>query len=233
VVASIFVNPLQFAPNEDFATYPRTLDQDCALLASGGCDLVFAPSPQEMYPQAQTYTVTPPAALVDTLEGAFRPGFFTGVSTVVLKLFNIVQPRAAVFGKKDYQQLLVIEKMVQQLCLPIEILRAETVRTPEGLALSSRNGYLSEAERQEATQLSAVLRQVAEHLRSGLRDWPALERTALESLRRRGWQPDYIAIRRRTDLGPPEGDAALVILGAAKIGTTRLIDNLELDKLEP
>jgi pantoate--beta-alanine ligase len=227
VVASIFVNPLQFAPNEDFATYPRTLDQDCELLASGGCDVVFAPTPQEMYPQAQTYTVTPPASLADTLEGAFRPGFFTGVCTVVLKLFNIVQPRAAVFGKKDYQQLLVIENMVRELCLPIDILRGETIRTPEGLALSSRNGYLNEAERKEATQLSAALSMVAGELRSGLADHPQIERVALESLSRRGWRPDYIAVRRRTDLGLPTSEAELVVLGAAKIGETRLIDNLE------
>jgi len=228
VVASIFVNPLQFAPNEDFATYPRTLDQDCELLAGGGCDVVFAPSPQEMYPQAQTYTVAPPAGLADTLEGAFRPGFFTGVCTVVLKLFNIVQPRAAVFGKKDYQQLLVIENMVREFCLPIDILRGETIRTAEGLALSSRNGYLNAAQRQEATQLSAALRAVAAELRAGLADHPQIERVALESLSRRGWRPDYIAVRRRVDLGLPTPEAELVVLGAAKIGVTRLIDNLEL-----
>lgn len=228
VVASVFVNPLQFAPHEDFATYPRTLEQDCELLKSGGCDVVFAPSPQEMYPQAQTYTVAPPAALADTLEGAFRPGFFTGVCTVVLKLFNIVAPRAAVFGKKDYQQLLVVENMVREFNLPIDIIRAETVRTADGLALSSRNGYLSEAERQQATQLSAALRTVAEGLRAGHRDWPQLEHAAMEALRLGGWRPDYVAVRRRADLGAPAPDSALVVLGAAKIGATRLIDNLEL-----
>jgi pantoate--beta-alanine ligase len=228
VVASIFVNPLQFAPHEDFATYPRTLERDCELLSSGGCDVVFAPSPREMYPQAQTYTVAPPAALADTLEGAFRPGFFTGVCTVVLKLFNIVQPRAAVFGKKDYQQLLVVENMVRQLFLPIEILRGETIRTNEGLALSSRNGYLDEAQRDEATQLSASLRMVAEEVRAGLGDWARIEHAALDSLRGRGWRPDYVAIRRRADLGPPEPQAELIVLGAATLGATRLIDNLEL-----
>jgi pantoate--beta-alanine ligase len=228
VVASVFVNPLQFAPHEDFATYPRTLDQDCDLLTRGGCDIVFAPSAQEMYPQAQGFTVAPPAALADTLEGAFRPGFFTGVCTVVLKLFNIVAPRAAVFGKKDYQQLLVVENMVREFNLPIDILRAETVRTTQGLALSSRNGYLNEAERQQAAQLSAALRTVAAELRAGRRDWPEIEQAALDSLRLRGWQPDYIAIRRQADLGPPTPDSALVVLGAAKISATRLIDNLEV-----
>lgn len=228
VVASVFVNPLQFAPHEDFATYPRSLNQDCELLNSGGCDVVFAPSPQEMYPQAQTCTVAPPAALADTLEGAFRPGFFTGVCTVVLKLFHIVEPRAAVFGKKDYQQLLVVENMVREFNLPIDIIRAETVRTAEGLALSSRNGYLNDTQRLEASRLSAALRTVADELRAGRRDWPRLERAALESLRLRGWRPDYIAIRRQADLGVPAPDSALVVLGAAKIAETRLIDNLEL-----
>jgi len=228
VVASVFVNPLQFAPHEDFATYPRTLDQDCQVLTSGGCDVVFAPSAQEMYPQAQAYTVAPPAALAETLEGAFRPGFFTGVCTVVLKLFNIVAPRAAVFGKKDYQQLLVVENMVREFNLPIDIIRAETVRTADGLALSSRNGYLNEDEQRQATQLSATLRRVAEGLRAGHRDWAELEHAATESLRLGGWRPDYIAIRRQTDLGAPAPDSALVVLGAAKLGPTRLIDNLEL-----
>src|SRR6202163_1166717 len=157
VVASIFVNPLQFAPHEDFAKYPRTLERDCELLAAGGCDIVFAPSEREVYPELQVYKVHPPARLADILEGHVRPGFFTGVCTVVLKLFNMVQPAAAVFGKKDYQQLLVVRSMVRQLALPIEIVAAETVRDASGLALSSRNGYLNDSQRAEAAQLHMAL----------------------------------------------------------------------------
>src|ERR1700733_949769 len=157
VVASIFVNRLQFAPHEDFATYPRTFERDCELLSAGGCDIVFAPSDGEVYPRAQDFTVHPPPALAGILEGQSRPGFFTGVCTVVLKFFNMVQPAAAVFGKKDYQQLLVVRNMVRQLALPIDIVPAETVRDPTGLALSSRNGYLGDAQRTEAAQLYAVL----------------------------------------------------------------------------
>jgi pantoate--beta-alanine ligase len=164
VVASIFVNPLQFAPHEDFGKYPRTLDSDCSLLAKGGCDIVFAPSALEMYPEAQEFKVHPPPAIGDILEGRSRPGFFTGVSTVVLKLFNIVQPTVSVFGKKDYQQLLVIRHLVRQFALPIEILAGETVREPGGLALSSRNGYLNDLERAQAVQLSAGLRFTAEQI---------------------------------------------------------------------
>lgn len=235
VAASIFVNPLQFAPHEDFASYPRTLDRDLELLTAGGCDLVFAPLDGEMYPEPQEYTVNPPERLAGILEGAVRPGFFTGVCTVVLKLFCLVEPRAAVFGKKDYQQLLVIQQMVRQLALPIEIVAAETVRDPSGLALSSRNGYLSEVERAEAPQLAAALRRVAEHARAGRTDWPVLEREAARFLSSRSWQPEYIAIRQRRDLAAPPTDPAappatsdLVVLGAAKLGATRLIDNIEI-----
>lgn len=228
VIASIFVNQLQFAPHEDFATYPRTLERDCELLSRGGCDIVFAPSVQEMYPEAQEYKVHPPAALADILEGSFRPGFFIGVCTVVLKLFGIVQPAAAVFGKKDYQQLLVIKNMVRQLALPMEIIPAETVRDVSGLALSSRNGYLNESQRIEAVRLSGALRQVANNVQSGRTDWQHLERSAFESLTARGWTPDYVAIRQRSDLRVPSEPAALVVLGAARLGGTRLIDNLEI-----
>jgi pantoate--beta-alanine ligase len=228
VVASIFVNPLQFAPREDFAKYPRTLERDCELLASGGCDVVFAPSAQEMYPEAQEYTVQPPPALADILEGSARPGFFTGVCTVVQKLFSIVQPNAAVFGKKDYQQLLLIAKMVQQFALPIEIVPAETVRDASGLALSSRNGYLNEPQRIEAAQLYTALRKLADELRSGRTDWTQLEGSALESLKARGWHPDYVAVRRRVDLSQPSNREPLIVLGAAKLGDTRLIDNMEV-----
>jgi pantoate--beta-alanine ligase len=229
VVASIFVNRLQFAPHEDFATYPRTLERDCELLRGAGCNFVFAPSEAELYPEPQAYTVQPPAALADILEGQFRPGFFTGVCTVVLKLFNCVQPRVAVFGKKDYQQLIVIRRMVAQLALPIEIAAGETTRAEDGLALSSRNGYLDAAQRGEAVALSHELEGIADALRQGRRDWPALEQAAMQSLAARGWQPDYVAIRRRADLALPASGDALVVLAAARLGATRLIDNLELD----
>jgi len=228
VVASIFVNQLQFAPQEDFAAYPRTLEHDCELLARGGCDLVFAPSSQEMYPDEQGYKVHPAPSLGDILEGAVRPGFFTGVCTVVLKLFNIVRPSAAVFGKKDYQQLRVIQRMVQQLALPVEIIEGETLRATDGLALSSRNGYLNAADKVEAAQLHRALRQVASEVRSGRDDWQQMELSAAESLRARGWQPDYVAIRNRADLGLPSVPASLVVLGAARLGSTRLIDNNEV-----
>ena len=167
VVASIFVNPLQFAPHEDFAKYPRTFERDCALLAGGGCDIVFAPEAREIYPEAQDFKVQPPAALAETLEGGVRPGFFTGVCTIVLKLFNIVRPNAAVFGKKDYQQLLVVSNMVRQFNLPIEIIAGETVREASGLALSSRNGYLNDEQRTEAAQLRVALLMAASAARAG------------------------------------------------------------------
>ena len=234
VVASIFVNRLQFAPHEDFDTYPRTFERDCDKLLGVGCNFVFAPNEAELYAQPQTYKVQPPGELADILEGHFRPGFFTGVCTVVLKLFNCVQPRIAVFGKKDYQQLMVIRQMVRQLALPIEIVAAETTRADDGLALSSRNGYLSEAQRTQAIELSRELRAVAAAVQSGSRDWSALEAAAMDTLRSRGWQPDYVAIRRQADLGTAasaESQALvepLVVLAAATLGATRLIDNLEI-----
>ena len=228
VVASIFVNRLQFLPHEDFDTYPRTLESDCKVLQGAGCDIVFAPSERELYPEPQGYKVHPPAELADILEGHFRPGFFTGVSTVVLKLFNCVQPAVAAFGKKDYQQLMVIRRMVRQLALPVEILAGETSRAGDGLALSSRNGYLSAAERAEAPRLAQVLRRTAEAIRSqGLAQAGALEAAAADELRANGWAPDYVAIRRREDLGTPQAGDALVVLAAARLGSTRLIDNLE------
>ena len=227
-VASIFVNRLQFAPHEDFDTYPRTLQADCAKLEAAGCDVVFAPSEKELYPEPQGFKVQPPPELADILEGHFRPGFFTGVCTVVLKLFNCVQPHAAVFGAKDYQQQMVIRRMVQQLALPIEIHTGETLRAPDGLALSSRNGYLSAAERLEAVQLSLALKAMAEALQKGERDIAALEGRAMKMLSDRGWKPDYMVARRRHDLQAPKAGDALVVLGAARLGTTRLIDNLEV-----
>ncbi len=229
VVASIFVNRLQFAPHEDFGNYPRTFERDCDLLRATGCDIVFAPSEAELYPEPQACTVQPPPALAGILEGEFRPGFFEGVCTVVLKLFNIVQPRMAVFGKKDYQQWLVIRNMVRQLALPIEIVGAETTRADDGLALSSRNGYLDTSQRDEATLLSQVLQGVAHQIKTGRRDGQALEAEALLALQARGWQPDYVAVRRRADLGPPGPGDPLVVLAAARLGGTRLIDNIEVD----
>ncbi|HXE51011.1 MAG TPA: pantoate--beta-alanine ligase [Ramlibacter sp.] len=232
VVASIFVNRLQFAPHEDFDTYPRTFERDCDLLRAAGCNLVFAPDEAQLYPEPQVFKVEPPAALANILEGHFRPGFFTGVCTVVLKLFNCVQPRVAVFGKKDYQQLMVIRRMVQQLALPIDVVAGETMRAQDGLALSSRNGYLDAAQRLEAVSLSRELNGVGVEVRRGRRDWSALEEAAMQSLAARGWQPDYVAIRRRADLGAPANDDPLVVLAAARIGATRLIDNLELDAIQ-
>ncbi len=227
VVASIFVNRLQFAPHEDFDTYPRTLARDCELLEAAGCDIVFAPSEAELYPEPQGYKVVPPAALADILEGHFRPGFFTGVCTVVHKLFNIVQPTLAVFGKKDYQQLMVIRRMVAQMALPIAIHGGETRRSAEGLALSSRNGYLSEAVKAEALRLSRTLKALIARWQAGERDLPAMEADAMQALRDAGWAPDYITLRRRVDLGPAVAGEPLVALGAARLGSTRLIDNLE------
>lgn len=230
VVASVFVNRLQFAPHEDFDRYPRTLARDAELLQGAGCDLLFAPDEAEMYPVAQGFKVQPPAALADILEGHFRPGFFTGVCTVVMKLFQIVQPGIALFGKKDYQQCMVVRSMVEQLNMPIQVIGGETVRAASGLALSSRNGYLSPAELEEAVALSAELRRVADALRGGRRDHAALEAAAVDALKARGWQPDYVAVRRRADLAEPAAgdDSPLVVLAAARLGNTRLIDNLEV-----
>jgi pantoate--beta-alanine ligase len=228
-VASIFVNRLQFLPHEDFDTYPRTWDSDCEKLRSAGCDLLFAPDEKALYPEPQTCKVHPDPALADILEGHFRPGFFIGVCTVVMKLFACVQPRFAVFGKKDYQQLMTIRHMVRQFALPIEIVGSETRRAEDGLALSSRNGYLSEAERAEAVQLSKALRTMADAVRSGERDLAAIEARAMRALEERGWKPDYLVLRRRTDLQAPAAGEPLVALAAARLGTTRLIDNLEID----
>lgn len=236
-VASVFVNRLQFAPHEDFDTYPRTLEADCAQLRAAGCDVVFAPSEREMYPEPQGFKVQPPAELADILEGHFRPGFFTGVCTVVMKLFQCVfseakGQRTAVFGLKDYQQQMVIRRMVKQFALPIDIVTGATERAADGLALSSRNGYLSEAERAEAVQLSLALRTLGRDALAaadGLpRHLPALEDRAMKALATRGWQPDYLTVRRREDLQPPQAGDALVVLGAARLGRTRLIDNLEI-----
>ncbi|MDT3678124.1 MAG: pantoate--beta-alanine ligase [Burkholderiaceae bacterium] len=246
VVASIFVNRLQFGPSEDFGRYPRTFERDCDALRAAGCDLVFAPDESELYPVPQTFRVATPAGLGDVLEGEFRPGFFEGVATVVLKLFGCVQPAVAVFGRKDYQQLLVVRKMVEQFALPIRILAGETSREVDGLAMSSRNGYLDAAQRTEAPALHRALLALVDRTRELARSRPsqplgdqavrvalqALEREAIDALHVRGWAPDYLAIRRRDDLAAPgSADLAqsesLVALGAARLGSTRLIDNIE------
>lgn len=233
VVASVFVNRLQFGPNEDFDSYPRTLKDDCEKLQANGVYCCFAPLEKEMYPQPQEYRVAPPHDLADMLEGEFRPGFFTGVTTVVLKLFSCVQPRVAVFGKKDYQQLMIVRRMCEQFALPIEIVPHETVRADDGLALSSRNGYLSAAERAKAPELYARLKAVQAAVNGGARDLAAVERDAMQWLAQNGWKPDYIAIRKRQDLKAPSAQEhaageKLVVLTAARLGSTRLIDNLEI-----
>ena len=229
VVASIFVNRLQFAPHEDFDRYPRTLARDSELLDSVGCTCLFAPDEAELYPTPQGYKVQPDPALADILEGHFRPGFFTGVCTVVMKLFGCVQPALAVFGKKDYQQLMVVQRLVDQFAMTVRIDAAETTRASDGLALSSRNGYLSASERAEAVALSQALRELADRFRESPAALPELEAQAIAALTARGWQPDYLTVRRRADLLPPSpGDTgAMVALGAARLGATRLIDNLE------
>ncbi|WP_250501801.1 pantoate--beta-alanine ligase [Caballeronia sp. AZ7_KS35] len=231
VVASIFVNRLQFGPNEDFDKYPRTLQDDIEKLQKENVYVLFAPTETDMYPEPQEYRVHPPHNLGDILEGEFRPGFFTGVCTVVMKLMSCVQPRVAVFGKKDYQQLMIVRAMCHQFALPTEIVAAETVRDDDGLALSSRNRFLSADERAEAPQLAAALQRVREAVLSGNRDIAALERDAMNALADRGWKPDYISVRKRSNLiapGADETDAPLVVVAAAKLGATRLIDNLEI-----
>ncbi len=233
-VASIFVNRLQFLPHEDFDSYPRTWEADCAQLQAAGCDVLFAPRENDLYPEPQAFKIHPDPLFADMLEGHFRPGFFIGVSTVVMKLFACVLGQTggtAVFGKKDYQQLMVIRQMVRQFALPIDIVAGETSRAADGLALSSRNGYLTPEERQEAVALSEALRQLARQWAgSAPGERAALELQAVEALRARGWQPDYLTVRRRDNLQPPEvqdGPGTLVALGAARLGSTRLIDNLE------
>jgi len=226
VVASIFVNPLQFGPGEDLQHYPRTLAADCAQLENAGCDIVFAPDVTEVYPEPQTFQVQPP--LADELCGAFRPGHFAGVCTVVLKLFEMVRPRYAVFGKKDYQQLFLLKAMTRQFSLDIELLECETLRAEDDLALSSRNGYLSSAERAEAPRLYAELKRVADALRSGTSSFAELEAASTDRLKQHGWQVDYLSVRSRNTLLPPTAaDQEWVVLAAARLGATRLIDNIE------
>ena len=228
VVVSIFVNPLQFGANEDFGKYPRTLQADSDKLKAAGVAVLFAPTEADLYPLPQQVTVEPPP-IAQELCGAFRPGHFRGVATVVLKLFNIVRPQVAVFGKKDYQQLHVVRQMVAQLNVAVEIIGGETLRASDGLALSSRNQYLAEKERTEATFLYQMLGGMAEALRKGKSDLPLLEREAMMTLEARGWKVDYVAVRSQaTLLQPAQDEKQLVILAAAKLGNTRLIDNIEV-----
>jgi pantoate--beta-alanine ligase len=237
VVASIFVNRLQFGPNEDFDSYPRTMQADIDKLEKEGVYILFAPTERDLYPQPQEYRVDPPQQLGDILEGEFRPGFFKGVCTVVLKLLSCVQPKVAVFGKKDYQQLMIIRQMAKQFALPVDIIPGETIRAEDGLALSSRNGYLSVAERIEAPELQKALQEVRQRVldlnERNTSSLAEIEKVAIEMLIVRGWQPDYIAIRKQADLASASNESLqagepLVILTAAKLGKTRLIDNLEI-----
>ena len=229
VVVTIFVNRLQFDPGGDFDRYPRTLEADCEKLRAADCDMVFAPDERELYPAHQEIMLSPPR-VAHTLEGEYRACHFQGVVTVVAKLLNIVRPHVAIFGKKDYQQLLVLRELVRQLNFGVKVVPGETVREPDGLAMSSRNGYLSAEERREAVRLSRVLRAVHDATHGGRRDFATLEKVAKDELAANGWRPDYIAVRRRADLGTPGAeDRELVVLGAAWLGRTRLIDNLEID----
>jgi pantoate--beta-alanine ligase len=227
VVTTVFVNRLQFGQGEDFEKYPRTFEDDCEKLRASGVHILFHPDESQMYPQPQVFMVDPPA-VANKLEGRFRPGHFRGVATVVLKLFNMVQPQVAVFGKKDYQQLHIVTHMVEQLALPIQIVAAETRRAEDGLALSSRNRFLSPEQRREAPRLHQVLHQVKSTVEGGDRNFEAMEFAADAELARYGWHVDYVVVRRRTTLTAPEpADRDLVVLGAAKLGDTRLIDNVE------
>lgn len=247
IVVSIFVNPLQFGKNEDLASYPRTLEADCSKLKQAGANIVFAPTVNEIYPDfnaetndqglnislgqtinlGQTMTITPPP-IAHELCGSVRPGHFSGVATVVLKLFNIVMPQVAVFGKKDYQQLLIIRELTKQFNLPIEIIAGDTAREPSGLALSSRNGYLTPSQKQTAAQLYWQLNQIVDQIKLGATNYTALEQTVTQSLNKDGWLVDYISVRSALTLAiASPHDKHLVVLAAAKLGNTRLIDNIE------
>ena len=232
-VVSIFVNRLQFLPNEDFDSYPRTWEADCAKLQAAGCDVLFAPRESDLYPEPQTFKVQPDPLLADILEGHFRPGFFTGVCTVVMKLLCAVFAGkacgSAVFGQKDYQQLMVLRRMAQQFALPVDIVTSPTQRAADGLALSSRNGYLSEAERTEAPRLYRLLNEIRSAILSGETDTVKLENAAISALTAAGWKTDYVAVRQQADLSPPQGiGVPLVALAASRLGSTRLIDNIEI-----
>ncbi len=232
VVASIFINPLQFGPNEDYHSYPRSFEQDSEKLEQAGVDVLFAPTVEEMYPRGLEHgsRVSVPSALSGILCGASRPGHFTGVATVVNMLFNVVQPNIALFGEKDYQQLRIIQRMVSDLHIAVEIVGVPTQREEDGLALSSRNKYLSAEQRDIAPRLYSLLRALADRLRAGERDYPRLERETLDRLAGQGFKPDYVAIRRESDLMPPgEDDTQFRLFVAAWLGQARLIDNLAVD----
>jgi pantoate--beta-alanine ligase len=238
VVVSLFINPLQFGPTEDFASYPRTLEADCEKLKAAGTSIVFTPSVMEMYPQMtenksdgiqlnQSMTISPPP-IANELCGASRPGHFSGVATVVLKLFNMVQPNVAVFGQKDFQQLFIIKQLVKQFNLPINVIGVDTVREPSGLAMSSRNGYLTDTQRASASQLYGILQNIVKSVKAGNNDYLQLEQQAKQTLNDHGWLADYISIRSSLTLMPAtSADNQLVVLGAAKLGNTRLIDNID------
>ena len=229
-VASIFVNPMQFGPNEDFAHYPRTPAQDARMLSDAGCDLMFMPDVGEIYPNgSERATRVEVPGLSSILDGEFRPGHFEGVATVVAKLFHIVEPDVAVFGEKDFQQLTVIRRMVADLCMPISIIAATTVREPDGLAMSSRNQYLTDEERRTAPIIHQTLQAAVERLRAGDRDFAAIERQGVEALERTGFRADYFSVRRADDLSSPDATTQhLVVLTAARLGRARLIDNLQV-----
>ena len=229
-VASIFVNPMQFGPNEDFAHYPRTPHQDERMLAQAGCDLMFSPDVAEIYPQgANRATHVEVPELSRVLDGEFRPGHFQGVTTIVAALFHIVEPDIAVFGEKDFQQLTIIRRMVTDLCMPVQILAAPTVRDTDGLAMSSRNQYLTPSERQAAPVIYQTLQAAAQRLRAGERDFAAIEGTGIRALETAGLRPDYFTVRQSQDLAAPQpGATQLVVLTAARLGKARLIDNVQV-----
>jgi len=228
VVVSIFVNPLQFLPHEDFSKYPRTIEQDFLLLDELNVNTIFVPDEKILFPTRQEFLLALPS-IADTLEGAFRPGFFRGVTTIVLKLFNIIQPNLVIFGKKDYQQLFMVQQMVKQLNLPIEIIASETIRAPDGLALSSRNQYLEKSQRIEASYIFQTLNHIREEILSGDKDFPSLQEKAMQQLTKRGWKVDYVQICNRFSLTPAQDRSeSLVVLAAAWLSETRLIDNIEI-----
>lgn len=228
VITTIFVNPMQFGPNEDFSGYPRTLDQDIEKLEKNGCDIIFCPDIDEIYPDNQEVAIALPK-ISRRLEGRFRPSLFSGVATVVTKLFNIVSPDVAIFGKKDYQQLAIIKMLVKQLSMNVKIISGETIRDEDGLALSSRNRYLDKTEREIAPQLNVVIKEIKESLEKKDTNYVAMEYEAGQVLSRKGWDVDYVVIRTQNGLlRPSENDKELVVLGAAKLGQTRLIDNVEV-----
>jgi pantoate--beta-alanine ligase len=231
-IASIFVNPMQFGPNEDYAQYPRTPTQDASMLAEAGCNLMFMPDVAEIYPNgSERATRVDVPNLSRILDGEFRPGHFEGVSTIVATLFHIVEPDVAVFGEKDFQQLTIIRRMVTDLCVPVEIVGAPTVRDNDGLAMSSRNQYLAPAERQVAPRIYQTLQAAANRLQAGDTEFSSIERTGVEALEKAGMKPDYFSVRRADDLGPPVPDTRhLVVLTAARLGRARLIDNIQIRK---